>query len=255
MLENYSRQFSEIKPDVLQHLGNNNYYYNYDIKEDSKIQNDLESGEDKEIKGYSFIQVYIKGTPDFNKCYNGIIRQYITELGELTLINNYNAHINSIKINNEIVQQYIDYINLCSVISKNVSKDLNIQVNTTLETIKQEKLNELSTYDKSENVNSFTLNGDILWLDKDTRVGLMNSTNIQKEAGQKTTTLWFEGKSYTLPCDTAIQMLSALELYALSCYNVTAQHKANVEALTTKEEVEAYDYTTGYPDKLNLTTT
>lgn len=40
------------------------------------------------------------------------------------------------------------------------------------------------------------------------------------------------------------------ELYALECYNVTASHKANIEQLTTIEEVEAYDYTIGYPEKL-----
>lgn len=125
----------------------------------------------------------------------------------------------------------------------------------TFEELKQQKIEAITAYDTSESVNSFYLDGEQVWLDKETRVGLMNSTNIQKAAGQETTTLWFGGKSYTLPCDTAIQMLSALELYALECYNVTAQHKANVEALETKEEVEAYDYTTNYPEKLNLKTT
>lgn len=125
----------------------------------------------------------------------------------------------------------------------------------TLDEIKKRKIDEITAHDTSSAVNSFMLDGESVWLDKDTRVGLMNSTNIQKASGQLTTTLWFGGKSYTLPCDTAIQMLSALELYALKCYNVTAQHKVNVEALETKEEVEAYDYTTEYPEKLNLQTT
>ena len=119
---------------------------------------------------------------------------------------------------------------------------------------KADKISEISAYDTSSNVNGFLLDGEEVWLDKATRVGLMNSTQIEKAAGQETTTLWFEGKSYTLPCDTAIQMLSALELYALECYNTTAQHKANVEVLKTKEEVEAYNFTTGYPEKLNLST-
>lgn len=122
----------------------------------------------------------------------------------------------------------------------------------TLEDVKNQKIDDITAYDTSSNVNGFILDGEEVWLDKDTRVGLMNSTNIQKAAGHLTTTLWFNGKSYTIHCDTAIQMLSALELYALECYNVTAQHKANVEVLTTKEEVESYDYTTGYPDKLNF---
>ena len=33
-------------------------------------------------------------------------------------------------------------------------------------------------------------------------------------------------------------------------YNATQEHIAAVKALATKEEVEAYDYTSGYPDKL-----
>ena len=48
-------------------------------------------------------------------------------------------------------------------------------------------------------------------------------------------------------------MLSALELYALACYNVTAEHKVAVENLTSLEEVKSYDYTTGYPEKLSFT--
>lgn len=120
--------------------------------------------------------------------------------------------------------------------------------------VKAKVLAEIEAYDKSDNVNSFVLDGDTVWLDKSTRVGLMNSTQIEKSAGHDTTTLWFSGNSYTIPCDTAIQMLSALELYALECYNTTAQHKDEVSKLNTIEEIESYDYTTGYPEKLNLQT-
>ena len=120
--------------------------------------------------------------------------------------------------------------------------------------VKAKVLAEIEAYDKSDNVNSFVLDGDTVWLDKSTRVGLMNSTQIEKSAGHETTTLWFSGNSYTIPCDTAIQMLSALELYALECYNTTAQHKDEVSKLNTIEEIESYDYTTGYPEKLNLQT-
>lgn len=125
---------------------------------------------------------------------------------------------------------------------------------STLDYAKEVKTMEITAYDGSLDVNSFTLDREQVWLDKSTRVGLMNSTQIEKTAGHETTTLWFGGKSYTIPCDMAIQMLYALELYALECYNTTAQHKANVMALQTKEEIEAYDYTTGYPEKLNLNT-
>lgn len=118
--------------------------------------------------------------------------------------------------------------------------------------IKEEVIEQITEYDQSEDVNSFTLQGKQMWLPKETRVGLVNSITIEKNAGKKTTILWFGGEKYELPVDTALQMLSALELYALECYNVTAAHKAAVNALEGVEDVVAYDYTQGYPEKLNF---
>ena len=120
----------------------------------------------------------------------------------------------------------------------------------TLEVAKSEKTAQITAYDTSDAVNSFTLDGDTMWISRDDRVSTMNSTTILKNAGLETVTQWYGGKKYTLPCDTLIQMLSALEVYALQCYNVTEEHKAAVNALTTIEEVDAYDYKTGYPQRL-----
>ena len=122
----------------------------------------------------------------------------------------------------------------------------------TLDVIKEEAIEQITEYDQSEDVNSFTLQGKQMWLPKETRVGLVNSVTIEKNAGKETTVLWFGGEKYELPVDTALQMLSALELYALECYNVTAAHKAAVNALESVEDVVAYDYTQGYPEKLNF---
>lgn len=105
---------------------------------------------------------------------------------------------------------------------------------------------------KANGTRIFALNGSLVWLDKDTRVGLMNSTNIAKASGSDTTTLWLGGARMVVPCDKAIQLLSALEMYALGCFNVTASHKAAVEALKTIDEVLAYDYKQGYPEQLKM---
>ncbi len=121
-----------------------------------------------------------------------------------------------------------------------------------LEEAKAEKITEITAYDTSDKVNGFLLNGLLVWLDKATRVGLMNSTTIAKAAGQETTTLWLKGIKLVVDCDKAIQLLSALEMYALKCFNVTASHKAAVNELTTIEEVEVYDYKTGYPKMLEM---
>lgn len=121
-----------------------------------------------------------------------------------------------------------------------------------LEQAKADKIAEITAYDTSSSVNGFILNGLLVWLDKATRVGLMNSTTIAKAAGQKTTTLWLGGAKFVIDCDEAIRLLSALEMYALECFNVTASHKAAVGWLMSLEEVEAYDYKKGYPKMLEM---
>lgn len=114
------------------------------------------------------------------------------------------------------------------------------------------KVAEIEAYDTSDKVNGFMLNGMTVWLDKATRVGLMNSTTIAKAAGQETTTLWLGDVKLEVDCDKAIQLLSALEMYALECFNVTAAHKKAVSELKTIKEVEAFDVTADYPQQLEM---
>lgn len=114
------------------------------------------------------------------------------------------------------------------------------------------KVAEINAYDTSTSVNGFKLNGNEFWLDKATRVGLMNSTEITKAAGQETTDLWMDDVKLTIPCDTVIKLLSAIELYALECFNTTARHKAEVRKLKTVKEVEKYDIKEGYPKQLEI---
>ena len=121
-----------------------------------------------------------------------------------------------------------------------------------LEQAKVNKIAEISAYDISSSVNGFILNGLLVWLDKATRVGLMNSTTIAKSMGQEKTTLWLGSYQLEVECDKAIQLLSALEMYALECFNVTAAHKKAVSELDNIDGVLTYDYKSGYPDKLKM---
>ena len=113
-------------------------------------------------------------------------------------------------------------------------------------------LAEIEKHDTSSAVNGFILNGQRVWLDKATRVGLMNSTTIAKAMGQPTTTLWLGDAKLVVECDKAIQLLSALEMYALKCFNVTAAHKKAVAEMSTVESVLGYDYTADYPKMLEM---
>lgn len=122
-----------------------------------------------------------------------------------------------------------------------------------LSVAKQEVLKELTAYDVSSEVNSFIVNGTTAWLDKATRVGLMNSTTIAKNLGHKTTALWLGDTKLDLDCDKAIVLLSKIEMYAMECYNRTAAHRQAIEELTDIADVLQYNYKEGYPNKLEIT--
>ena len=166
--------------------------------------------------------------------------KYSPEDVNLIISNTYNGETSE----HSAYLEWLDYAKKCASIIFDAP---------TLENAIKAKLEEITKYDVSSAVNGFYYQGSEYWLDKATRVGLMNSTRILKESDQTTTTLWFNNMCLTLPVDDVIDKLSALEQYALSCYNVTASHKIAVQALTTIEAVNEYDVTQGYPTKLDLT--
>ena len=229
---------STIRPEVFESLNNGIWYYNYDITQRTVKVRDMDSEEEKDETRYSYIQVRISGKPTLSKCVEAILKQYVNEekstLYDVMLLHGTNDQIDDIYYNIQV-----DF-GIESPISK-------------LDQAKKEIIRKIDEYDTSINVNSFKLNGVDVWLSKDTRVGLMNSISIEKAAGKEQSALWFNNICVTINCDSAIQMLSALELYALDCYNKTAQHKINVQNLSSIEEVHNYDYTQGYPNKLEYT--
>lgn len=117
---------------------------------------------------------------------------------------------------------------------------------------KRVKIVEVEQFDKSENVNGFYFGEQHAWLDKATRVGLVNSIAIERAAVKEQTILYLNGIALTLHVDAAQQMLAALELYALDCYRKTEEHKIAIANLTTIEEAENYDCTQGYPEQLHF---
>lgn len=121
-----------------------------------------------------------------------------------------------------------------------------------LEFIRGIVLNNLDKYDHSINVNSFYIGETTTWIDKATRVGLVNSTQMEKASGLETTTVWFNGVPVEISCDKVLQMLQAIEVYAKACYNSTEMHRANINNLDNIQEIYSYDFTVGYPEKLSF---
>lgn len=229
---------STIRPEVFESLNNGIWYYNYDITKYTVKVMDMDSEEEKDETRYSYVQVRISGKPTLSKCVEAILKQYVNEekstLYDVMLLQGTNDQIDDIYYNIQV-----DF-GIESPISK-------------LDQAKKEVIRKIDEYDTSVNINSFKLNGVDVWLSKDTRVGLMNSISIEKNAGKEESVLWLNGICITINCDAAVQMLSSLELYALACYNKTAEHKLAVSQLTDISKVKAYDYTAGYPDKLSFT--
>lgn len=113
-------------------------------------------------------------------------------------------------------------------------------------------LDDIDSYDTSDSVNSFYLDGKPKWLDFDTRNKVFAGNERLKIAGRTETTLWLDEDCYTMPIETAQQLLSQIETYAKDCYNVTASHKVEVQGLRTLEEIFGYDVTKDYPQKVHL---
>ena len=121
-----------------------------------------------------------------------------------------------------------------------------------LQAAKDEKLMQIDTYDASPNVEQFTINGTPMWLNHEVRQQIKTSVEAYAATGAEAVTKIFNGVEYTFPCETWLQMLAALEVYAAEALNVTERHRLNVKALTTQKKVRDYDYTEGYPAKLEF---
>ena len=119
-----------------------------------------------------------------------------------------------------------------------------------VERAKSQKLAEIDAYDKSPAVNSFTLGGQVLWLTVDERQQIATQISANEAVGRIDMTRWFGGRSFTFPLNLWKQMLVALEVYAGDALNVTEAHKAAVRAMSSVEDIVAYDITQGYPETL-----
>lgn len=121
------------------------------------------------------------------------------------------------------------------------------------------KIAEINHFDSSEEVNQcYIIYGDQeipYWSSKAERNDLKQAVQDYKAKGYESYRLDLRdvGVSLTFPCDALLSMLSDLEVYAINCYNVTTDHIFAVNAMNTTEELDAYNYRIGYPEKLRFT--
>lgn len=116
------------------------------------------------------------------------------------------------------------------------------------------KVAEIKAYDNSEAVNSFSLNGMTAWIGREDRIGTRRAIELDIENGRTESEIWLNGFKLVVNSQLALKLLDAVGHYAYQAYNITQEHIFNVKQLTSVNEVEEYDYTKNYPNKLNLST-
>lgn len=123
-----------------------------------------------------------------------------------------------------------------------------------LEAARQECLRQIAEHDKSDEVNTFFLDGEPQWLDFETRSRLYEGNERLRLAGRTQTTIWLGTDCHTLAIDEAQSLIAQLEAYAKDCNDTTARHLRQAQALGSLQELLAYDITEEYPEKISLTT-
>lgn len=114
------------------------------------------------------------------------------------------------------------------------------------------KIQEIEDYDNSISVNSFTVDGEVMWIGFEERQRLRSSIDAYKSIGKDKMTKWHNGKKFDYPISTWEYMINALSVYSSEALNITEQHKINVRSLKTIEDVNNYDYTKNYPMKCSF---
>lgn len=126
------------------------------------------------------------------------------------------------------------------------------QVND-LDKAKEDIIRTIELYDLSNAVNAFILNNVIkTWFSVEQRLNYKQSIESAKILKEDQLEFLIEGMVISISIDAAEYMLAQIQRYADKCYMVTEQHKANVKALTSIEDINNYDYTIGYPDMLKF---
>lgn len=115
---------SNIAPPKFVDLGNGNWYYNYDIK--SEVVSIPRMGnEEKTITEtrWNYIQIKLNSKPEYKKCVETLIREYITQSQEFDLINTANRVLLNVGTEKMVPSEYLEYLDLVDEIKAKVKAD------------------------------------------------------------------------------------------------------------------------------------
>jgi len=115
---------SDIRPAIIEPLGNGAYYYNFNVVE--RKETDPETGEEKTVYDYDQVKVWDK--PTYEKLVKTVIREEIDETKEFSYVNDYNAAVLGIISDEakkaEAVKSYKEYLQFVVDVKAMVKRDL-----------------------------------------------------------------------------------------------------------------------------------
>lgn len=116
-----------------------------------------------------------------------------------------------------------------------------------LSDIKETKHAELAAYRYEREVGGITINGIIIKTDRESQ-SLIAGAKIYSDLNEAISIDW-KGKSgwVTINRTTIIAISQAVAAHVQACFTNEKAHAEAITALTTAAEIEAYDFTTGWP--------
>ena len=116
---------SDIRPAIIEPLGNGAYYYNYNVVEREETVHP-ETGEQKTVYDYEQVKVWDK--PTYEKLVKAVIREKIDETQEFNIINEYNAGVLGVITdaaeNAAAKQAYKEYLQYVAGVKRQVAEDI-----------------------------------------------------------------------------------------------------------------------------------
>jgi hypothetical protein len=241
----------DFEPSVYEANGDGSFTYRWDIKEVQKEA--AEEGRAEPVIQWVCKEVVVWATVTKEKLTAAVLSALWDSDYEAKLQNDYNAAKMG-QAEASYVKKYEDFIRERKRIKKQVNKDFR-EINgiaRTLQDAIDEKISDVEDFDTSSEVNSFLVNGQPCWIDKEMRAVYGNSVSSAKMLGEERIDIDLAGMVITLPIANAELMLASIQRYADKAAIVTAKHKREIASLSFVDEGDSYNFKTGYPDKITL---
>lgn len=110
----------------------------------------------------------------------------------------------------------------------------------------------IKAYDSSSYVNEIFVGGVPMWFDSEMRSKVRENLEVCEKMGITETVLRVGSFALPTSVEQGWAMYYAVLAYARASWNVTQEHYEAKSAMTDAEECKAFDWTSGYPEKLSF---